>query len=154
MDPFLFLQVGGPGKKDTFKTPKLLSVPDDKKSAAIKKKEMKDAQAAQRADDKKAKLLQKKEEKKAEFQKKAAAKNATKDKTKVPESPATVVRRIATAASKVKYAATLASERPEIESNQEYSNSQAATTSVPKEHPLLGVINEGNCRLLLALQRM
>lgn len=154
MNPFLILQVGGPGKKDTFKTPKLLPVPDDKKVAAIKKKEMKDAQAAQRAEDKKAKLLQKADKKKAEFKKKMAANNATKENNKVPESPANVVRRIATAASKIKYAATLASERPEIESNQESSNSQVATTSVPKEHPLLGVINEGNCRLLLALQRM
>ena len=82
MNPFLILQVGGPGKKDTFKTPKLLSVPDDKKAAAIKKKEMKDAQAAQRAVDKKAKILQKKKKKRQNFRRRQQLKMLPKIRPK------------------------------------------------------------------------
>ena len=166
---FVLLQMGGPGKKDVFKSPKIAPVlisnisdnamkkaeakriKEDNKAVTTKKNVMKKTEAEKRAADKKAKLIQKAAQKKADIQQKTASKNASKEKNAVPESPATVVRRIATEASKIKYAATLASERPEIEANSTSSNPQVPTTSVPKKHPLMGVVNEGNCMYVLII---
>ena len=153
-------KMGGPGKRDTFKSPKVInafknkeSVIAQKKAEEIQKKETKKVVAEKKALDKKEKLLKKAAEKRCAFQKKEAAKKG------VPQSPATVVRMIATQASKVKFAETLASERPETNTNPESSIAQVTSTNTNPEsrfaqltststniHPLLGVVNEGNCR--------
>ena len=180
--------MGGPGKNDTFKTPKLVDVQPDKeiilaqkKSDAIKKREAKKAVASdkrvikkaetekkaieqkaetekkaiekkaeteKKAIEKKAELLKKAADKKAAFQQKISDKKLAKAQN---DSPATVVRRIATAASKIKYAETLSIERPETNTAPEHNLFQVPSTSVPKTktHPLMGVIHAGNCRFLL-----